>query len=363
MGELRERVWRKVLRFRIFRAKEELDRRIVAQRRLSALLWEEEVRPIFGRAFAELFATPPAPAPLAAQLQMVGSSGYVLARDLHRAHAVDDRGARAAGVATMWFWMAAGVMDFLLDTGRSSSLAVADRISAETVAAALDLHGDPPAFDRHPRPDELAFLLGAVERGFMALRELGRAAPPGPHTDRLLVELRACLVRMVEAELRSPMLELRAGADLARVETDLRMVNTLTIWLAAYAGLLAAPRPSDDDLAALVEVSTAIGEIAWILDALSDIEIDLAEGVWSRVWLDVARACGGGGWLEADRVDREAALATLERSGVVEALLARVELLLLGVERGPALAEDARRALADTVRLWTWAFLSPPALR
>jgi len=165
----------------------------------------------------------------------------------------------------------------------------------------------------------------------------------------------------VSSELASPQLRLgRATAEeLDTIEAELRTVNTLALWLSAYVGLCAAPRPPDAVLDGLLRVTSRIGEAGWILDALADVHEDLEAGVWSRVWVEAARQPEPPDLTDRSPEGRARAIAELERGPVLDRLLARLEVLVDELSREPALDADAPARLAGAVQLMTYAFLSP----
>jgi hypothetical protein len=159
---------------------------------------------------------------------------------------------------------------------------------------------------------------------------------------------------MLSAELRSPMLSLDSAATLDAVEAELRTVNTLAVWVSAYVGLIGGPEPAPAVLDGLLEVTGLIGEIGWLLDALSDACKDLRANVWSLVWLEVARAAPAT-W----RDSTDTALSALTRSPAIDRLLSRVEIAIREVERQPSLAAASAAKLAALCRLCAWSFLQP----
>jgi hypothetical protein len=118
-----------------------------------------------------------------------------------------------------------------------------------------------------------------------------------------------------------------------------------------------------DTLRAVRQITTRLGEIGWALDALSDIHADLEAGVWSLVWLELARRTGPAApWLRDHREHPEAALDALTASDVIPRLLTRIGLGLDEIARAPAVAPDAVRSLTAFGRYMVWSFLvaSPP---
>jgi len=359
--EVRWQIWGRVFGFEILPPKHELDRRRTAHVALADALWDEEVRPWLPE-FSSLFAPSGDPDAVASRLKMLATCGYVLGRDLRRLHDPDEREAHDAGVVSLWLWMASGVMDYLLDEGLPTA-ELAHRLAPEHLRAALASPGaaEPHHFDRPPCPPQLLFTLRAVERAFDGMRTRLARAAPGPFRDAVHDELMRSVERMVGSELGSPQLTLDADVDLDHVEEELRLVNTLLVWTAAYIGLVPGPRPGDDMLADIRQVATDLGELAWTLDALSDVAIDLEAGVWNRVWLAYARepASHGAAWRAPTPEGRAAASTGLFRTAVVERLLARVETLLRGLPARLAVPGDRVDRLAGFFRMLAWYFLAP----
>ena len=362
----RWRLWARVFGFRILPARAVVDERLRQLGVVGEALWHEALRPFLPE-FAPLFAPPASDAEARhiANLKAVAAMAYIIARDLQRAHTVDEAGAHDAGVIAAWMGMAAAVLDFLIDAGRLTPAAIAAHLDADRLCCAVpspdDRATEPPRLDAWGTPPELLFPLRAVERALAGIRDRLARTPPGDYRSRLHHEIRASLSRMASAELASPQLRLRRATaeELDTVETELRTVNTLGLWLSAYVGLCAAPRPPDAVLDGLLRVTSRIGEAGWILDALADVHEDLEAGVWSRVWVEAARQPEPPDLADRSPDGRARAIAELERGPVLDRLLARLEVLVDELSREPALDADAPARLAGAVQLMTYVFLSP----
>ena len=366
----RWRLWARVFGFRILPAREVVDERLRQLEVVGEALWQDALRPFLPE-FAPLFAPPvdAAEARHVANLKAVAAMAYTIGRDLQRAHTVDEAGAHDAGVIGAWMGIAAAVLDFLIDTGRLAPAAIAAHLDVERLCRAMpspDEGGDDgaaelPRLDAGGPPPELLFPLRAVEQALAGIRARLARTPRGDYRGRLHHEIRASLSRMASSELASPQLQLArvTPAELDAVEAELRTVNTLGLWLSAYVGLCAAPRPPDPVLEGLLRVTSRLGEAGWILDALADIHEDLEAGVWSRVWVEAARQPEPPDLADRSPGGRARALAALERGPVLDRLLARLEVLIDELAREPALDVDTPARLTGAVQLMTFVFLSP----
>lgn len=358
-------LWRRVFGFALMPPKVELDRQIAELSELGRNLWQTEWLPLLGAEFALLFAedADQAHRTMAIDFQRVGATAYLLSRALCEVHCRREDAAHAAGLAAMWMAVAAAVMDYLIDSAQVTPSELQERFSPEHVREALLLPPSvaPYLFDAMPCPPPQRFLMRLVERGFRSIRELMWAAPVTPFQERLRYEILVCLESMVSAELRSPMLRMDATLRLSDVERELRLVNTLTVWLSAYIGLLGAPEPTPDQVAALQQVTTMIGEIGWMLDSLSDVCEDLQQGVFNLAWLQLARRAAPSTptWLTSIGTAPELALAALQESPVLDSMLSRMEVLIAQLSLQQDLPAEASRKLSALCRFLVWSFLVP----
>jgi hypothetical protein len=170
---------------------------------------------------------------------------------------------------------------------------------------------------------------------------------------------------MIDAELGSPALRIDRCDDLDEVERTLRRVNTLSVWLFAYAGLVTEPMPGRATLDAVDRAAQLVGDIGWTLDALEDVLPDLEKLVWNRAWLLLAQTSyrhRPAEW-RALVTRPEQALEVLAGSMVLDRLLANIELAMSEIGTHPVLPASARADLADLCRLLVWSFLAPQGTR
>lgn len=363
----RWRLWERVFGFRILPAKAVVDERLRQLAVVGEALWVEELRPCLPE-FAALFAAPQGDEERrhVANLKAVSAMAYILARDLHRAHAVDEAGAHEAGVVAAWMGIAAAVLDFLIDAERLTPAVISAHLDTARLRRAVPSPDDkaaapPLRLDPWGSPPELLFPLRAVERALGGIRARLQRTPPGDYRRRLHHEILASLSRMVSSELASPQLRLGRAtpAEIDAVEEELRTVNTLALWLSAYVGLCASRCPPDAVLDGLLRVTTRVGEAGWILDALADVHEDLEAGVWSRVWVEATRQPEPPDLTDRSPAGRARAIERLERGPVLDRLLARLEVLIDELDREPALLDDAPARLVGAVQLMAYMFLAP----
>jgi hypothetical protein len=120
-----------------------------------------------------------------------------------------------------------------------------------------------------------------------------------------------------------------------------------------YVGVLSQMLGVDPEV-----IATLLGDLGWALDALSDIHDDLAHGVFSLVWLELAEATGrDADWLIDPGGRSERALAALASSPVIDRILIRIHHQLAEIDR-----QSGGRAIAELCRYLVAAFLSaePP---
>ena len=360
----RWRLWRRVFGYHLLPPRHALDAQIAELDALGRRLWRDAVRPHLAAEFGRLVADEPDEEhrELARDLRRIAANGYLFAELLYRMHGADAAAAEQIGQIAMWLGMAASNIDYLVDEQQASVAELAAILSPEAVHAALT--GSPGAAALAApgdAPPHLRFLVTCLEHAFAGIRARASAAPRSAHRDRIQYEIEASVHRLVAAELASPGLRLCAATPLAEVEDTLRVVNTMSLWLFAYVGLLGEPRPGDAVLDGLRRVTGAVGEIVWSLDALADIHQDLERGVYSLVWLTLAREMAPhDGWLTPGGVDRGQALARLAQHPVLERMLGRVEVLLLQLERETALPPEPLARLGRLCRMLVWGWLAPP---
>jgi hypothetical protein len=351
----RWQLWLQVIDHRLLPPLDELERILAERREAADRLWADVVAPALAGEFAELIREP-APASVAAlrgEIKRVASGAYGLATSLYRLHGRDDALADATGVAALWLTLVAAVVDQLVDDGLLAPDTVRAQLNPTAFLAALAPGAAVPVTHQ-------PYLDRVLACGIAALR--GRLASARSKFDAAIVdELRLCLREMINGQLDSPSLGIRRHAELADVDATLRRVNTLTVWIGAYLGLLgAAHAPAPACVRAVRDITTRLGEIGWALDALSDIHVDLAAGVWSQVWLELARTTGlDAPWLAALPDDPDAALDALEGADVCARLLARIAIALEAIEHAPDVDAEAARDLARLCRYMVWAFLVP----
>jgi hypothetical protein len=368
LAQFQWQLWRRVFGFSLLMPRPELDRELGVLWALGSDLWQVSARPFLEQDFPLLFDEPSDPfhRTLQADFRRVGATAYRFAQQLYLLHSRDESAAHQVGTIAMWMGIAGGVLDFLIDSGRVSPATLGERLSEKNIRQALSWDGNAAAyrFDQEPCDPQLLFAYRTVERAFSGLRERLAAAPRDAYNERLHYEITACVQRMVVSELRSPMLRLSGAAQpaqLEQIEEDLRTINTLCIWLSAYVGLLAEPRPGPEVLEGLLRVATLIGEVGWILDSLSDVHEDLQQGVFSKVWLTLARegAADLSAWLPYVGEEPQRAVSTLLASTTLDRLLSRTEVALREIERQPHLPQQQRAQLGRLCRMMVWSFLCP----
>lgn len=364
--QLRWDIWIRAFRFRLLPPRPVLHRLILERDALGTQLWDAVMRPALADRIPGLFAAgaDPAMRRIAMDLRRVGASAYAVTGSLYLLHGSRPQAARTAGVATMWLAQAAAVIDYLLDEEAFPPAALAAHLRSELIDSALPAIGAAAPvhhFDTPPFDPRLTFVLTALERGFAGLRDCLAGAPDDPHHRRLRDELVICLREMVGAELDSPALRLASGGDLDAVDRTLRRVNTLSVWLFAYAGLIAEPALPAPVIDAVARIAELVGHIGWTLDALDDILRDLDAGVWNRAWLLLAQTRYRHRPTEwrALIADRELAIAELIASPVIDRLLASIEQATDEILANPAVPAEARAQLVDVCGLLVWSFLAP----
>lgn len=299
--------------------------------------------------FPDLFAQPRSL--LASEIRRVASAAYGIAESLHALHCRANDGAVAGEIAA-WLALAAAGMDHLVDDGVLDGNALRRYLAPGTVIEALR------GGSRVAVPG-FVWVERTLERGLALLGERMRASSHDPALQRELCgEIEHTIGMMLVAQLRSNELAIGPHADLVRVRTDLRAINALNVWLGAYCGLLGHVRPAPTTLAAVKRIATLLGDLGWALDALSDIHDDLAHGVFSLVWLELAEATGrDADWLIDPGGRSERALAALASSPVIDRILIRIHHQLAEIDR-----QSGGRAIAELCRYLVAAFLSaePP---
>lgn len=278
-----------------------------------------------GAEFPALLAHPRSP--LALEIRRVASAAWGIGQALHALHCRGDDGGPAGEIA-MWFTLAAAGLDHLVDDGLLDGDAMRRYLAPGRVIEVL--RGGPPiALPGFPWVERM------LERGLTRLGEAMRAPGRDAELQReLRGELEHTIHAMLVAQLRSSELVIGPHADLARVRTDLRAINALTVWIAAYGGLLGHARPPPAALDTVRRIATLVGNLGWALDALSDLHDDLAHGVFSLVWLELAELTGvDAPWLLDPRGRPELALATLASSPVIERILIRIHHQLAELDR------------------------------
>jgi len=357
-------LWRRVFAFDILPLRSRLDPALNALEALGTRFLLLEARPRLASEFPDLFDATATGAALQARLsvQRVAAFSFRLAEELSAIHGGVPG---AAGPVAAWMGVAGSIVDHLLDEHVVPAAALAARLSPDQIRAALPLdgnahgdhHGRPPhRFDDESAPAALRFLLVALELAFAGARAL-LARSPSSRKDRIRHELLACLCSMAAAELRSPRWRLAAPLERSAVERELEEVNTLSVWVSAYLGLL-THEPAPAALETLLRTTRAVGRLGWLLDALSDAHADLEAGVWSLVWLRVAAELGTG-WIGEGGPRRDVAAEALDSSSVVDQLLSEVELILRGIETDPDLPVRSRAELGLLCRTTAFSFLRP----
>jgi hypothetical protein len=316
-------LWMRVLDHALVPPPEELAATLAERAACGAALWAGPFATELGPEFPSLFVVPE-PA-LAGEIRRVASAAHGVATALHALHCDRDDGA-TAGETGMWLTLAAAGLDHLVDDGIFDANAMRQHVAPGRVLEVLR-GGEPIRISGQPWVER------ALGFGLAKLAAQLRAGD-GPYHRELCGELEQCIQAMLVAQLRSDELMLSPHADLARVRTDLRAINALTVWVGAYAGLFGHAALPFERLELVRRVATLVGDVGWALDALSDIHTDLAHGVFSLVWLELAEHTGlAAPWL-IDPVGNPAlALATLHASPVIDRLLARLEHQLEEIDR------------------------------
>jgi len=348
-------LWRRVFAFDILPLRSRLDPALNALEALGTRFLLE-ARPRLEAEFPDLFHATATGAALQARLsvQRVAAFSFRLAEELSAIHGGVPG---AAGPVAAWMGVAGSIVDHLLDEHVVPAAMLAARLGPDQIKAALPLDGRlPHRFDDEAAPAALRFLLVALELAFAGARAVF-ARSPSSRKDRIRHELLACLCSMAAAELRSPRWRLAAPLERSAVERELEEVNTLSVWVSAYLGLL-THEPAPAALETLLRTTRAVGRLGWLLDALSDAHADLEAGVWSLVWLRVA-AERGTGWIGQDGPRRDVAAQALDASSVVDQLLCEVELILRGIETDPDLPVRSRAELGLLCRTTAYSFLRP----
>ena len=368
---LRWDIWTRSFRFRLMPPRPVLHRLILERDALGTKLWGSAMRPALGSRIPAMFAADADPVMrrIAMDLRRVGASSYALTGSLYYLHGARPNVARSASVAAMWLTQAAAVIDYLLDEEAYEPAKLAAHLSPEFVSAALP----PPGrarhsihhFDAPPFDPELTFILVALERGFAGLRDCMALGSDDAYHRRLREELIACLQQMIGAELGSPALHMDRCDDLDAVERTLRRVNTLFVWLFAYAGLVAEPMPGRATLDAVDRAAQLVGDIGWTLDALEDVLPDLEKRVWNRAWLLLAETSyrhRPAEW-QSLLARPERALDVLAGSTVIDRLFADIEHAMTEIGAHSMLPASASANLVAMCQLLVWSFLAPQAPR
>jgi hypothetical protein len=314
-------------------------------------VWAEVLAPEVTELVASGAALPPG-----AGVRRVAGFAYDVSRALGALHGIADGDAHETGAIGVWMALAAAEMDRLVDDGEVAPAAFREHLAADRVEQVLRPGA---AVQDTPCVPDQPYLRRCLDRAFDGLRRRMFRPSADPFRDDVNREIVTCVRSMLEGQLDSPDLRMRPDADLGGVEETLRRVNALTVWMVTYVGLLHRPRPDGAVLASLRRAATAVGQIGWILDALSDIHEDLDAGVWSLVWLELARESGpGAAWLRAG--DPAASMRALSAAGAIDRLLARLARLIDSIEGDPALPAAPRHALGGLCRWMVWAFLAAP---
>jgi hypothetical protein len=278
----------------------------------------------------------------AARVGTVASAAWGLASAICALHGDDPVRRDAACVPAVWMTLAAAAVDHVVDDGLIDPDEVRRRLNPCAVLAAVTPGASPrPMLAALPYVDRLlAPALGGIQARIAAART--------PFDHAVVRELRVCLEAMISGQLESPRLRIGPHAELDAIHATLHRVNALTVWVATYLGLIDAGDLAPPTIAAVRDATTRVGEIGWILDALSDIHADLGAGVWSLVWLELARdSAADAPWLRYAAVRPEVALDALAASGVIARLLTRVRFPIEEVERTVDVRPGAAGALAD----------------
>jgi hypothetical protein len=271
-----------------------------------------------------------------------------LSMGLYALHSAEPAHATAAARAAIWFVLASAVLDEKLDHGAVHADEVRQRCNPAAFLAAIEPGGPALAFPSQPLLEIL------LRNTTAAIAE--RIGCGTSERDRTVArELRACLRDAIAGQLDSPYLRIDRLTDLDEVERSLRRINTLTAWTQGYLGLFGAAGLSSTTLRSVRQVCRRIGEIGWALDALSDIHTDLDAGVWSLVWLELARRDDS--WITTHGTTPDLALAALARSDVAIVLLQRIALAIAEIRDAPAVAPTAAGGLADFCSFMVWSFL------
>ncbi|MEZ4361949.1 MAG: hypothetical protein R3B48_17295 [Kofleriaceae bacterium] len=357
-------LWLQALALGLPPTPEDHARQLAAQRALGEQLFQDVLVPGLGPDFGAQLAAAQTPlAGLAAtEFRRMAAAAHWLARGLHGLHASEGApGATAeAGEASarcaVWLTLAAAVIDQKVDDGELSGDVVRQHLNPAAFLAAIEPGGAPL---RVPGQPLIEVLLANTTSQIAARLRAGSS----DFDAMVAAELRVCLTEMIVGQLDSPYLRIHPLSDLDHVEQTLRRVNTLTTWIPAYLSLLGAPRPSEPTLRAVRQVTTKLGEVGWALDALSDIHADLQAGVWSWMWLTVARHDGPHArWLREHQDAPERALAALEACSATTTRLTQIALAIDEIGRTPHVNPAAAAELVAFCRYMVWSFLftAPP---
>jgi hypothetical protein len=346
-------LWCKVIDHRLVPPPDELDGLVAARRAEAERLWTGLLSPGMAAGFAAELAAP-VTARLRGELGRMASAAHQLASGLYALHANAPTGAEATARAAIWLTLASAVVDQKVDDGELSPDEVRRVLNPTAFLAALAPGAAPLAMPGQPF---LELLLRHTTTAIGDRIAAGRTA-----FDRAVtVELERCLREMIAGQLDSPRLKIHPLAELAEVEATLHRVNALTVWIPAFLGLLGEPEPPAATVRAVRQITTRVGEIGWALDALSDIHGDLEAGVWSLVWLELARRTGPGAiWLREFPDRPERALDALAASDVIPQLLTRIGLALDEIARMPDVSTAAVTTLVAFCRYMIWSFLIAP---
>lgn len=340
-------LWLKVVDHRLLPPLTELEASIARRRRRADRLWHELLAPAFALAFPTFVVDEPDPLQrvMRDELQLVASAAYGLADRIYRLHGNDEGGAARASTAATWMALAAAVIDQLVDDRLVDPAVISQHLNPTAFLAAVFSRGPIPAVPGQP------FATILIEQAVTAMRVcIGSGRQPV-----IAGELEICLRHMIDGQLASPELRIALTSNLDNVEATLHRVNSLTVWVAAYLGLFVDDLPPASVLRDVRDATTRVGEIGWMLDALSDIHVDLEAGVWSLVWLELARTTGlDAAWLRDRQRDPSRAIAALAATDVRDRLLARIGLAIEAIERAPL---SGAAALAAFCRYMVWSFL------
>ncbi|MBK7197153.1 MAG: hypothetical protein IPH80_32235 [Myxococcales bacterium] len=350
----RWRLWIEVVDQGLVPERARLDELRAERATVAAQLWRDHLVPALGAAYPSLLAAAtPVDARVRRELRTVASAAWGLASAIYALHGDDPVRRDAACVPAVWMTLAAAAVDHVVDDGLIDPDEVRRRLNPCAVLAAVTPGASPrPMLAALPYVDRLlAPALGGIQARIAAART--------PFDHAVVRELRVCLEAMISGQLESPRLRIGPHAELDAIHATLHRVNALTVWVATYLGLIDAGDLAPPTIAAVRDATTRVGEIGWILDALSDIHADLGAGVWSLVWLELARdSAADAPWLRYAAVRPEVALDALAASGVIARLLTRLRFAIDEVERTVDVRPGAAGALADFCRYMVWSFLA-----